>query len=55
MSFKLSLEKGNEHYVLEHIKAKGFSFWLGNEKSEGMSVTEEDLYKLFDEFFKENF
>jgi len=43
-------------YELTHYPhSKKERWWFCNEDGEGMGMDDKDVYRMFDEFFKENF
>ena len=41
--------------LLYSSNSKGYKFFLRNEKDEGMSISEENLFDILDRYFKEEF
>jgi len=50
----IEVANGEKSYILSET-GTDWQYWLENEESEGMSVSEKNLFNLFDKYFKEEF
>lgn len=56
MTFSLRIKQKDKYYEIEERQTSdGWKYWLINEESEGTTVSEDNLFEVIDEFFKDNF
>lgn len=53
--FSFLITHDNKYYELTCFANREPNFFLRNEECEGMSISSQSLFDIFDKFFKENF